>query len=209
MAIDRNRIIDEMSKITVQANSEGIIPAFNVLVNQWPAKFWNEFSKRMIEAVDEDIVEAVEELLINAAHECGYHTGYGIITSKEWEAIVGPMIESTEDVLHGAFAVFAAWGWANTEVIELIPGEKMVVRANDYYEADIANDYPGNVSPRMSAYMIRGVCSAFMDLAYGGDYDKKGEKGLYSFRCLQVKGIEKGDEFGEFLVLSSDKYEEM
>ena len=37
MAIDRKKIIDEMSKITVEANADGIIPAFNVFVNQLPA----------------------------------------------------------------------------------------------------------------------------------------------------------------------------
>jgi hypothetical protein len=134
MAIQREKVIEQMAKVSAEANEDGLIPAFNVLVNQWPARFWNEFSRRMVEAVDDDIKDAVEELLINAAHECGYHTGYGIITSKEWEAVVAPMVENTEDVLHGAYAVFTAWGWANSEIVELVPGEKMVVRAYDYYE---------------------------------------------------------------------------
>jgi len=207
MAIDREKVIDQMSKVSAEANEDGLIPAFNVLVNQWPAKFWNEFSKRMVEAVDDDIKDAVEELLINAAHECGYHTGYGIITSKEWEAIVAPMVEKTEDVLHGAYAVFTAWGWANAEIVELVPGEKMVVRAYDYYEADIGEDYPGKKAPRVSAYMIRGVCGAFMDLAYGGKYDSEGKTGLYTFRCKQTKGIECGDEYGEFVTVKSEAYE--
>lgn len=189
-----------MSKVKAEANADGIIPAFNVLVNQWPAKFWNQFSKQMVEAVDDDIKEAVEELLVNAAHECGYHTGRGIITSKEWEAVVSPMVENTEDVLHGAFAVFTAWGWADAEIAELVPGEKMVVKAKNYYEADIAQDYPGNKAPRHYAHMIRGVSAAFMDLAYGGDYDPKGESGLYTFECKQTKGIETGDPLGEFVV---------
>jgi hypothetical protein len=204
MAIDREKVITQMAQVSVEANEDGLIPAFNVLVNQWPAKFWNEFTKRMVEAVDDDIKDAVEELLINAAHECGYHTGYGIITSKEWAAIVGPMVEKTEDVLHGAFAVFTAWGWANAEIVELIPGEKMVVRAYDYYEADICKDYPGQKSPRLTAHMIGGVSAAFMDLAYGGKYDTSGKTGLYTFRGKQTKGIECGDEYGEFVILKSE-----
>lgn len=207
MAIDRKKVIDDMSKVSAEANADGLIPAFNVLVNAWPANFWNEFSKRMIEAVDDDIKEAVEELLVNAAHECGYHTGYGIITSKEWDAIVKPMVENVEDVLHGAYAVFTAWGWANAEIVELVPGEKMVVRVQDYYESDIKDSYPGGKSPRHYAYMIRGVCGAFMDLAYGGQYDASGEKGLYSFRCEQTKGIEMGDPYGEFVVKKSEEFE--
>ncbi len=207
MAIDREKVIEYMSKVSVEANSDGLIPAFNVLVNQWPARFWNEFTKRMVEAVDDDIKSAVEELLVNAAHECGYHTGFGIITSKEWEAVVGPMVENTEDVLHGAFAVFTAWGWANAEIVELVPAEKMVVRAYDYYEADIAEEYPGKKAPRFTAHMINGVCAAFMDLAYGGKYDANGKTGLYTFHSSQTKGIERGDKYGEFVVGKSERHD--
>ncbi len=198
MAIDRKRVVDAMSKVGVVGNEDGLIPAFNVFVTRLPADFWNAFAVRLTQKVDTDLAEAAEWLLVNAAHECGYHTGYGIITSEEWKAIVAPMVEKVpEDILHGAFAVFTAWGWAKSEVIELIPGEKMVVRAYDYYEADPA-EY--GTAPRPWAFMIRGVSAAFMDLAYGGDYDPTGKTGLRTFKCEQTKGIECGDEYGEFVV---------
>jgi hypothetical protein len=209
MAIDRNKVIAAMSKVKAEPNPDGIIPAFNVLVNQFPAPFWNGFSQRLLDAVGDEIKDAVEELLVNAAHECGYHTGYGIITSKEWDAIVKPMVGNVEDVLHGAFAVFTAWGWAKAEIVELVPGKRMVVRAYDYYEADIAQAYPGKIAPRLMAYMIRGVSAAFMDLAYGGEYDPNGKKGLYTFHCKQTKGIEKGDAIGEFVVVPAAEYENL
>jgi hypothetical protein len=148
--------------------------------------------------VPEDLVEAAEGLLVNAAHECGYHTGYGIITSDEWKKVVTPMIENDpEDVLHGAFAIFTAWGWAQSEVIEIVPKKKMVVRAYDYYESDVM---VYGKAARPSAYMIQGVAAAFMDLAYGGKYDPKGKKGIRTFKCEQTKGIEIGDNYGEFIV---------
>jgi len=144
--------------------------------------------------VDPALKPAAQGLLVNAAHECGYHTGYGIITSEEWDAICSPMIEDAPaDVLHAAFAVFTAWGWAKSEVVEIIPGEKMVVRAYDYYEADVVDR--GALTDR-SAYMIQGVSAAFMDLAYGEAYPN----GLRTFKCEQVKGIECGDDYGEFVV---------
>ena len=198
MAIDRKRIINAMSQVKVLGNEEGLIPGFNVYVTQLPAAFWNGFAERLTREVDQDLLESAEWLLVNAAHECGYHTGYGIITSEEWEAIVAPMIEKQpEDILHGAFAVFTAWGWAKSEIVELVPGEKMVVRAYDYYESDVVT-YGASNKP--SAYMIRGVSAAFMDLAYGGDYDPTGKTGLRTFQCDQVKGIECGDDYGEFWV---------
>ncbi|MGV8119459.1 MAG: hypothetical protein AB2L14_06805 [Candidatus Xenobiia bacterium LiM19] len=198
MAIDRQRIIDSLSRIEVAGNQEGLIPSYGVFITQLPALFWNNFADRLIQKVGGELTEAAEWLLVNAAHECGYHTGYGIITSEEWKAVVAPMIEKTpEDVLYGAFAVFTAWGWAKSEVVELIPGEKMVVRAYDYYESDVVS-YGKRKRP--FAYMIRGVSAAFMDLAYGGQYDPEGKTGLRTFECVQTKGIECGDEYGEFVI---------
>lgn len=196
--VDRERIIDALSKIEVVGNEEGLVPAFGVFVNQLPATIWNGFAERLTARVGPDLLESAEWLLVNAAQECGYHTGYGIITSEEWKAVVAPMVEQVpEDILHGAFAVFTAWGWAKCEVAELIPNEKMVIRAYDYYEADTV-EY--GAASRPKAYMVRGVSAAFMDLAYGGPYDVTGETGLRTFSCTQTKGIECGDEYGEFVV---------
>jgi hypothetical protein len=197
MAIDRKKIIEQMSQIEMLPDENGLIEGCNVLVNQLPAKLWNTFAERLTTRASADLLEAKEYLLYNAAHECGYHTGYGIITSDEWNAVVKPMIEKApEDILHGAYAVFTAWGWANSEIVELVPGEKMVVRAYDYYEADVVKF---GASKKMSGYMIAGVSAAFMELAYAGQYDPQG-KNLGLFACKQVKGIECGDAYGEFVV---------
>lgn len=197
MAIDRKQIIDQMSQLEILPDENGMIEGYNVFVNQLPSTFWNSFSERLTSGASEELLEAKEYMLYNAAHECGYHTGFGIITSDEWNAVVAPMIEQVpEDVLYGAYAVFTAWGWADSEIIELIPGEKMVVRAYDYYESDIV-EY--GASKKMSAYMIAGVSAAFMELAYAGDYDSEG-KLVGTFECKQVKGIECGDSYGEFVV---------
>lgn len=95
MAIDHKRIVAALSKIEVAGNQEGLIPAFGVFVNQLPAAFWNSFAERLSRQVGVDLTEAAEYLLVNAAHECGYHTGYGIITSDEWRAVVEPMVEGS------------------------------------------------------------------------------------------------------------------
>jgi len=197
MAINRKKIIEQMSDIEILPDENGVIEGYNVLVTQLPAQFWNAFAERLTSQASANMLEAKEYLLYNAAHECGYHTGFGIITSDEWNAVVKPMLENVpEDILHGAYAVFTAWGWANSEIVELIPGEKMVIRAYNYYESDIVDI---GASRKMSAYMIAGVSAAFMELAYAGDYDPKG-KPIGTYECKQVKGIECGDEFGEFVV---------
>ena len=194
MAIDRKKIIEAMSQIKVEGNDEGLIPGFNVLVNQLPADLWNNFAELITHSVSPELLEAAQFLLMDAANTCGYHTGYGIITSEEWKSIVEPMVEKVpEDVLHGAFAVFTAWGWAKSEIAELRPGEKMVVRAYDYYESDVVEN---GTMAFPAAYMIQGVCAAFMDLAYGKPYPE----GFQTFKCVQTKGIECGDDYGEFVV---------
>ena len=192
--IDREKVINELSKIEVKGNEEGLIPGYNVLVNQLPTDFWNQFNERISTKVKPELRQEAEFLLYNAARECGYHTGYGIITSDEFKSVVGPMIkDEPEDILHGAYAVFTAWGWAKSEIVELDPGKRMVVRAYDYYESDVVKY---GKSPKMSAYMIAGVSAAFMDLAYGGEYPN----GFDNFECKQTKGIETGDEYAEFVV---------
>jgi hypothetical protein len=198
MAINRELIINELSKLEIHSNESGLIPGYGVFIQQFPAEIWTLFSERLTRNVPDEMVETAEWLLINAAQECGYHTGYGIITSEEWKAVVEPMIENVpEDILHGAFAIFTAWGWGKAEIHELIPGEKMVVRAYNYYEADIV-EYGRSHKP--SAYTLTGVCAAFMDLAYGGPYDPTGKTGLKTFAAKQTKGIECGDYFGEFVI---------
>ena len=195
MAIDREKIIKEMSQMKVQGDENGIIEGFNVYITQLSTDFWQGFADKLLSNLNPDLKEATEYLLVNAAQVCGYHTGYGIIASNEWQTLVAPMVEGVEDVLHGAFAIFTAWAWANAEIVELIPGEKMVVRAYDYYEADVAKY--GKTEPK--AYMIRGVSAAFFALAYSGEYDPDSDK-YNAFTCEQTKGIECGDGDGEFVV---------
>lgn len=197
MAIDRDKIIDHMSQIEALPDDNGIIERFSVLVNQMPTDFWNSLAERLVSQASDDLIESRLYLLYNAAHECGYHTSYGIITSDEWNAVVAPMIEKVpEDMLYGAYAVFAGWGWADAEIVELVPAEKMVVRAYNYYESDVVKF---GASRRMTGYMVAGGSAALMELAYAGEYDPKG-KPIGTYECKQVKAIECGDSYGEFVV---------
>ena len=195
MAVNREIAIKELSKIKIEGDNTGLIPAFGVLINQLPARFWNIFSVKILKEAGDELYTEAAGLLENAAAECGYHTGWGIINSEEFKAVIGPMIEKKpEDILHGAYAVFTAWGWANSEIIELIPGEKMVIRAYDYYEIDALDSF----TPKYGfAYLIKGVSRAFMDIAYG---DNPYPNGFGKYKCEQVKAIELGDKYGEFIV---------
>ena len=162
-------------------------------MNLLPVAFWNTFTERIIEAAPAERLKEVEDALVDCALVCGYNTGYGIITSEEFKSVVDPMVtEGAKDILRGAYAVFTAWGWAKSGIVQIKEGERMVVRAQDYYESDSKPGY-------LTAFMIRGVSSAFFDLAYGNPYPD----GIYTFKCEQTMGIEAGDPFGEFVVTQS------
>jgi hypothetical protein len=196
MAIDRAKAIEQLSQIKVKGNSDGLIPSFGVLIQFLPTNFWNTFSEKMLKFAgsNPDKADAVEEGMERAAAECGYHTGWGIINSEEFKAIIDPMVsEKPADILHGAFAVLSAWGWADAEIVDLSPDAKTIIRSYGYYEAEIRDTYK---TTRPLAFMLKGICRAFMDLAYGAPYPN----GYGTFKCEQVKAIELGDEWGEFVV---------
>ncbi len=190
MTVMRDDVVKALAGLTVQGDQDGLIDAFGVFVNQLPVAFWNTFALRMMDAAPPERRKQVEAALVRCAYECGYHTGYGIITSEEFKKVVMPMVtEGEKDVLRGAYAVFTAWGWAKSGIAKIDPKEKMVVRATDYYEAD---GPPGD----MRAFMIRGVSAAFFELAYADEYPE----GMDTYTCEQTKGIEHGDAHGEFVV---------
>jgi hypothetical protein len=190
MTVMRDQVVKNLVEIEAKANEDGLIPAFNVLVNQLPVTFWNGVAERMMAIVPPARRDAMEAALVNCAYECGYHTGWGIINAPEFQAVVAPMVtEGAKDVLRGAYAVFTAWGWAKSGIVQMKEGEQMVVRAVDYYEADSGGE-------GLRAYMIRGVSAAFMELAFAKPYPD----GMNTFQCAQMKGLEAGDAFGEFVV---------
>jgi hypothetical protein len=190
MTVMRDQVVQQLASVEVSADEDGLMPGFNVLLNQLPTAFWNTVAERMMAVVPPERKQEMEAALVKSAYECGYHTGYGIVTSPEFEAVVNPMItDGAKDVLRGAYAVFTAWGWAKSGIVQIKEGERMTVRAVDYYEAD--SDGEG-----LRAYMIRGVSAAFFELAYASPYPD----GMGTFVCDQTKGMEVGDPYGEFVV---------
>ena len=190
MTVKRDQVVKQLVTVEAKSNGDGLIPAFNVLVNQLPTAFWNTVAERMMAIVPPSRRQEMEAALVNCAYECGYHTGHGIIESPEFQSVVMPMVtEGAKDVLRGAFAVFTAWGWAKSGIVQLRDGKRMVIRAVDYYEQDSGGD-------GKRAFMIRGVSTAFMELAFAAPYPG----GMGTFACEQTRGVESGDEFGEFVV---------
>lgn len=190
MTVMRDTVVKSLAKITVQADENGLIPEYEVLVNLLPISLLNTFTERLLSAAPPEKKAEIEAGLVRAAYECGYHTGCGIITSEIFSDVVLPMVtEGEKDILRGAYAAFTAWGWAKSGIVQLKDGEKMIIRAFDYYDSDTG-------SGGLSGFMLRGLSQAFFDLAYADPYPD----GMDTYVCVQTKGIEVGDPYGEFVV---------
>lgn len=206
MVANFDKLVSDFSKIKIKANSDGLIPISNILIVQFPSNFYNTFSLKLLQSIINssykvgefevctDLHKYAEGLLENAAAECAYNTGCAVMNSDEFEAVMGSSIENPEDILYGLFAVAVSWGWGDLEIVELIPHERLVLRAHNYYEADVKESIKNSY---YFAYMLQGISRAFMSIVYEHCSPSK----LDAFKCEQTMGIERGDPYGEFIVV--------
>lgn len=198
MAIDVSKIIHAVMEGSKIRESKGIIPLFGVYLSLFSVNYYNRLSFEFEIKMGKQRSAEARTLLIEAAQECGYATFQGIRESWEWQQVVAPMIENQEDQIFGFVAVAVAFGWGDLAVVELVPGEKLVIRASDSYEASGYLEQYG-LAKSAKCYMLRGVAGAFMDLIYGGDYPE----GLYVFSAAENFCRAKGDAYCEFIVRKS------
>lgn len=194
MAVDASKIIQAVMEGSRIRDAKGIIPLFGVYLSLFFVPYYNrlsfEFEKKMKEQND----TRAEKLLVEAAQECGYATFQGISNSWEWEEIIEPMIDTRADRIYGFTAVAEGFGWGDMKVAELVPGEKLIVKVSDSYEASGFMDDHGS-SDSGKCYMLRGVTAAFMDLLYGDNYPE----GLFTFSARETLCRAKGDPYCEFV----------
>lgn len=192
MPIDTDKIVHAVMHGSRIREKKGIIPLFGVYLSMIPVDYYNKISFTFERKMEHK--EEAEKLLVNAAQECGYATFQGIRSSREWAEVVQPMITVTEDQIHSFVSLAVAFGWGNLAVQELIPKEKLVVRAKDSYEARGYMNAYGRADAG-KCYMLRGVAAAYMDLVYGGEYPD----GCFQYRAVETLCQAKGDQYCEFV----------
>jgi hypothetical protein len=198
VAIDVSKIIHAVMEGSKLRESKGIIPLFGVYLSLFSVNYYNRLSFDFEIKMGKPRETEARTLLVEAAQECGYATFQGIRNSWEWGQVVAPMIENREDQISGFAAVAVAFGWGDLEVAQLVPGEKLVIRVSDSYEASGYLQLHG-LAKSAKCYMLRGVTGAFMDLIYGGDYPE----GLYVFSAAENFCRAKGDACCEFIARKS------
>jgi hypothetical protein len=194
MAIDGSKIIHAVMEGSRIRDAKGIIPLFGVYLSLFFVQFYNKLSFDFENEMGRERESESAALLVEAAQECGYATFHGIRTSREWEELVRPMMESKEDQIFSFAAVAVAFGWGDLDVREIIPKEKLVIRVSDSYEATGYLQLHG-LANSGKCYMLRGVSGAFMDLLYGEDYPD----GCFTFRAEEPFCRAKGDSYCEFI----------
>ncbi|MGE5838626.1 MAG: hypothetical protein ACM34H_01735 [Deltaproteobacteria bacterium] len=194
MAIDGNKIIHAVMEGSRIRDAKGIIPLFGVYLSLFFVQYYNKLSFDFEKEMGEKRQSESAALLVQAAQECGYATFHGIRSSREWEELVRPMIETTEDQIFSFAAVAVAFGWGDLEVRKIIPKRELVIRVRDSYEATGYFQLRG-LADSGKCYMLQGVSGAFMDLLYGEDYPD----GCLTFRAEESCCRAKGDSYCEFI----------
>lgn len=172
--IDTKSIIDAVLGMPLVGNNEGLIPVFNVYLANMPQDFYNLVCVNFVNEMEKHgLKDLAKNLLIEDAEHCGINTFGGIYTSDEWDALIKPMVKSSEDNVFGLMAVANALGWGRIIVKEHIAGEKLKINSTNGYEA-YGYKTLFESSDDEVCYMLRGVSAGIMELIYEkGDYHNR------------------------------------
>lgn len=166
-SVDEQVILDALVAMPIHGNDEGLIPAFNVYLANTPADFYNLACIGFIEAMRKVGLEDVaRDRLVRDAEYCGINTFRGIMSSPEWDALVGPMLQEPGDELFGLIAVSNALGWGNWHVAEYEYDESVTLVSGNGYEASGQLRLRG-AAPRPACMMLTGVAAGVMALVHG------------------------------------------
>lgn len=209
--INEDLIVITLAGMPLQGDEEGLIPAFGVYLTRMYADYYNKISYRFEKEITKAMGthEIATEMLVEAGHICAFNTFGGIMKSAEWKALILPMIENREDWVHGIVAVVNALGWGIWRVEELVPYEKLVIRAYNDYESVGYLRWFGKAEHPIN-YLMTGGCAGLMNLIYLGDITQDPElnkeyyyklfKDKDCFVGKQTKCLAMGDEYSEVVV---------
>ncbi len=235
--IDEDTIISAVSQAPLFGNEQGLIPAFGVELTRHYADYYNlisfhfeqQLTKKLEQRpaltdlivydypalfyyqqyIDMEGMALSRTLLIESGHICGFNTMGGIMNSDVWDNLIMPMIKTHEDWLHGIIAAINALGWGIWRVIELVAGEKLVLRVYRPYES-LGYLRKFGLADHPVDYLVAGVGASLMNLLYEGDITKKPTLDLdyyhkvnrskTSFWSEQSACVAMGDDYSEICV---------
>jgi hypothetical protein len=194
----------------VHGDNRGLVQAFGVLVTNHPADYYNHLSNRMLALTKRDksqTVPVARDLLQESGQVCGFHTFGGIMSSPEWEALVGAPSEPL-DVILGGLAIARALGFGRWSLADYVPNERLVVTSPGTYES-MHNRVVIEHTEWPCSYLFQGGAVSMMQLAHRVMWTPKPTLtgSLYlrlrkdaPWRCEQTKCLARGDDVDQVVV---------
>lgn len=173
--IDERAIVSAVGTLPLVGNEEGLIPAFGLYLTRHYADYYNRTSFQFLhaaEAAGAQEAAKAREALTEAGHVCAFNTFGGIMLSQEWEAVVGPMIESREDWVRGIVGVINALGWGRWS-IESLSGDELAISIPNTYESEGYLALHEKRARGGVCFLATGGVAGIMNLVYFGDITKK------------------------------------
>jgi hypothetical protein len=176
-----------------------VCPAYGGTLERLPAAFWERFQESLNGSSAEEVLDAAEWSLMQSAHDLGYDAGHEVFNAAGSKSLA-PALELDETLarhtLHATFATLSGIGPDDCEIVELVPFERLVMRVYGYWGLLIPG--PGRTR-RRGTLVVRGLCAAVMDIAYGAERQESGYYTYAAHLCRQSRSVERGDQFDEFV----------
>lgn len=196
MAFDR-KAAEAIARIETRGCPQ-VCPPFGESLERLPASFWERFEESLNGSNAEEVLDAGEWSLMQAAYDLGYGTGQEVFDAPGPGGLVRPLEldeACAREAVRAAFVAVSGVGLDDCEVVELVPFERLVLRVYGYWGLLI----PGpDRNRRRGTLVVRGLCAAVMDLAYGTSHQDPGP-GDILYACRQSRSVERGDLFDEFV----------
>ncbi|MDR7921275.1 hypothetical protein RHK62_03620 [Thermosynechococcus sp. HY213] len=209
-SVDYDAVNEALWGLPLEGDVNGQIRAFNVLLTRMPANYYNRIQYRFLDElqkVDPQLLEVGQALIRESGHVCVFYTFGNIMESLEWETVVGPMLKTDTDWIHGGYAVASSLGWGRWQALEVVGNESCRVAIDGNYETNyFLASYPHTLQP--ACYFAQGAVPAMMNIVYNGRIQQKPvlDEAFYNrlfqrggvFQGAEVKAREKGDPWCEF-----------
>lgn len=160
---------------TVKADSRGLVQGFGVFVTLHQSSYYNRISYDACEYIQNLMPQSaniMHDLLREAGHQCAFNTFGGIMSSPEWEGLVGPHTGAPEDILVYCCAIGRALGFGQWIIEDFQPEKYFVLRTASSYESTYYRARHG-IADAGSCFLLQGAALACMQLAHRIDWRNK------------------------------------
>ena len=197
-------------------DDRGLIQAFGLFVSELPTTYYSRAGYdglRHLNRTAPGSVPVMHALLREAGHVCAFNTFGAIMSSPEWEALVGTPSGEHAQTIAGCLAIARALGMGHWCVTDFEAGRRLVLRTPSTYEASYFVSREGRATTPQ-CFFFQGAAVGIMQLIerirWGERpkfnqalYDSMFRNGL-PWQCVETQCVAKGDPCCEVVVTRRD-----